>query len=65
MFHLQDGRIRFGSNDKSIKIWNPPEYSNNIHNLNGHTEWVSSIIKLRNGELAQGQFIRQLEYGIL
>ena len=48
---LSNNRLGSCSSDKTIKIWssNPP--FNSLQTLTGHTDWIQSIIELRNEEL--------------
>ena len=50
---LTDGTLASGSNDKTIKIWNP-KTGVCIHTLQGHTDSVSALAQLIDGTLASG-----------
>lgn len=51
---MQDGRLISGSRDESIKIWNITDTTTRSSTLIGHTEAISSVITLPNGDIASG-----------
>jgi WD40 repeat protein len=50
---LQNGDLVSGSDDSTIKIWNPNDGTLK-RTLNGHTGWVRSLTTLPNGDLVSG-----------
>jgi WD40 repeat protein len=50
---LQNGDLASGSDDKTIKIWNPIDGTLK-RTLTGHTNSVLALTVLQNGDLASG-----------
>jgi WD40 repeat protein len=47
---MNDGRVVSGSNDKTIKIWNPESGECDI-TLTGHTSEVTSVCVMNDGRV--------------
>jgi WD40 repeat protein len=57
---LQNGDIARGSQDFSIKIWNPNEGTLK-RTLNGHTSNVHALTLLKSGDLVSGSLDRTIK----
>ena len=53
---LPNGHLASGSDDKTIKIWNPTDGSV-IRTLSGHSSEVLALAVLPNGHLASGSYL--------
>jgi WD40 repeat protein len=53
MIKLQNGDLATASYDKTIKLWNVKS-GICVKTLIGHSDWVTSVIELRNGLLVTG-----------
>ena len=51
LVELSNGKIASGSEDRTIKIWDP-NTGKSLHTLEGHTGVDDSIIELSDGKIA-------------
>ena len=52
---LPNGNLASGSNDNTVKIWNPST-GLLVYTLTGHTSGVITLATLSNGNLASGSY---------